>query len=643
MDLQLRNDSERILDIQGQPLMSDAAVLLKSVDKMLTLGSYYSTGHDQYILSSNEAAQAIRQAISPRTSLTLEITSEGLMIGDQQVAHAHRHVRHIHELLVPLNIAQLEIDHQLTGEDLRNALAVLQDHKLKMVHSDSFQEVVIHNLPDSVRSVSRSVMEAQSQKDGTGGAGKSAMGLDTLLGIHGADAEEVVPENERLAKEFMELVNRILQNLEQCMPAQGAGDEGFGQSMVSRAELQALRQGLERLVEINPTPRQLLGLIEHARSALDLSGDPSRADLVFQVLRKDLIGGVGWKAGIEAARIQDFSYDWTVDGLLREMRSLSEETTETFDPAQGAVENHTAMCLYLLGTDPPASLRQSLESSLAALWSRQGFRTEDLAPALEAVKAGLNSGFAEAADHLIASLTAALRSGQPTLVGEFWDRIRLMASPEDLPIVWPHLVNDILLGLGTVDPEKRRQLLSWVGTISVEGAEAQLPRLLERPALSQRRGAADLFRAPVTELYSVHRVLAASPLASWLGRSLHANMKSRPFSNLVKAVMTVLPRHQASNLSFYLELMAQPDPRLMDPELKERVAVLLMGFLAELPSAQRTEPWVAGALASLGELEVPVAATLLEQVVHGKRWLFFMEWPEPCRVTAAKALAQEGQ
>jgi hypothetical protein len=259
------------------------------------------------------------------------------------------------------------------------------------------------------------------------------------------------------------------------------------------------------------------------------------------------------------------------------------------------------------------------------------------------VKAGLNSGFAEAADHLIASLTEALRRGQPTLVGEFWDRIKQVASPEDLPIVWPHLMNDILLGLGTLEADKRRQLLSWVGTISVEGAEAQLPRLLERPALSKRRGAADLFQAPVTELYSVHRALASSPLASWLGRSLHAHLKSRPFSNLVKAVMTVLPRHQASNLPFYLELMAQPDPGLVDPELKERVAVLLMGFLGELPRDQRTETWVAGALASLGELEVPVAQPLLEQVVRSKRWLFFMEWPEPCRVMAAQALAQEGK
>jgi hypothetical protein len=643
MDLQLRNDSEKILDIEGRPLQADAAVLLKSMDKMLTLGSYYSTGHDQYILASNEAAQAMVQAISPRTSLTLEITSEGLMIGDQQVAHAHRHVRQIHELLVPLNIAQLEIGHQLTGEDLRKALAVLQDHKLKMVHSDSFQEVVIHNLPESVRSVSRSVVEAQAERDGRGAPGSEAMGLDALLGIPGGADEEAVPENERLAKEFMELVNQILKNLEQFLPEQGAEGEGFGQSVVSRSELQALRQGLERLVEINPTPRQLLNLIAHARSALDLSRDASRTDLVFQVLRKDLIGGAGWKAGMEAARIQDFSYAWTVDGLLREMRSMSEEGTDNLDPAQGAVENHTAMCLYLLGTDPPASLRQSLEASLAALWSRQAFRPDDLTPALEAVKAGLNSGFAETADHLIASLAEALRGGQPTLVGEFWDLIRQVASPEDLPIVWPHLVNDVLLGLGTLDAEKRRQLLSWAGSISPEGAEAQLPRLLERPALSKRRGAADLFQAPVTELYSVHRALASSPLASWLGRSLQAHLKSRPFSNLVKAVMTIFPGHQATNLSFYLELMAQPDPRLMDPELKERVAVLLMGSLGELPRAQRAEPWVAGALASLGELEVPVAEPLLEQVVRSKRWLFFMEWPEPCRVMAAKALAQEGK
>jgi hypothetical protein len=138
-------------------------------------------------------------------------------------------------------------------------------------------------------------------------------------------------------------------------------------------------------------------------------------------------------------------------------------------------------------------------------------------------------------------------------------------------------------------------------------------------------------------MYSVHRALSGTVLAAWLGRSLHANMKTRPFNKLVGSLMTVLNKFQPANLEFYLDLIAKPDFRQLDPLLKEKAAVLLIGFLSELPRSRREERWVVPALESLRELDTPLADQLLDEVITSKRLIFFAAWPDECRAAALKS------
>lgn len=39
-------DSESILDVAGNVIGADAATLLKSIDRLMTVGTYYSLDHD---------------------------------------------------------------------------------------------------------------------------------------------------------------------------------------------------------------------------------------------------------------------------------------------------------------------------------------------------------------------------------------------------------------------------------------------------------------------------------------------------------------------------------------------------------------------------------------------------------------------
>jgi len=99
-------NNETICDLSGQPLERNAAALLKALDKLLTVGSYYSTDHDQYRVVSEKSCDQIVAAIGDHKIMAIEITASGMMVGTQLVDPHHRNVRLFHDLLVPLNIAR---------------------------------------------------------------------------------------------------------------------------------------------------------------------------------------------------------------------------------------------------------------------------------------------------------------------------------------------------------------------------------------------------------------------------------------------------------------------------------------------------------------------------------------------------------
>lgn len=636
MALQQKSNSDMICDLEGQPLHADSAVLLKSIDKLLTLGAYYSTTHEQYHLAADSAAVAINQAIHPRTHLALEITAEGLLLLDQKVDPNHRNVRQIYELLVPLNIARLEIKTGLSASDLRQALEALQKHNLLLGKTASFKEVIIKNLPPTVCSVSRSVL--QNQTDASGG---NASAIEDMLAEWSREAMAKEPENEKLAREFMDLVNAIVTNLKKAQAMQASRGTGEGDMVLANLDLDALREGLRRLVDVNPSPRQLLDLINHARSALDLSHDSTRADLVFKVLRKDILEKDSPTANKATPKARNLEYKLTVPQLMDAVRQLDQGASPLENPMAGAEADHLAICLFLLAADPQESLRQILMDSLSRLFARDNIKPEDLDACLTTIQNSLNSGFAEQSDHLVSAIFAALRKGRPELVGILWSRLANNLQPEDLPILWPHLVNDILLGLGRLKPELGRELLTWVGSLSPEGALAQLDRLNTMPALQKSKGSSDLFKAPLPVMFSVHAALAQTSLKPWLSRGIHSSLKARPFSLLSGALISCLQTHDPANLPLFLDLMAHPKSSSLPDELRDRAGVLLTGFLEMLPRKRRSEKWVPSALKSLAQLQYGEAQDFLHEVVHHKRWLFFKDWPEACVAAVRAEMSQE--
>ena len=212
-------NSETICDLSGKPLDRSAAAFLKAIDQLLTVGAYYSANHEQYKSVSEKTCEQVVMAIRPDKTMVIEITASGMLIRSQMVDSRHRNVRLLYDLLVPLNIARLEINADLTPEDLRLTISTLQEHKQNLGNTSGFQEIKIKNLPSTVNTASRDVVPGSEDQDNADENDDDLMTLDQMFGGETPDEarmflDEMSSDSEKLAREFMNIVNRILDNLE---------------------------------------------------------------------------------------------------------------------------------------------------------------------------------------------------------------------------------------------------------------------------------------------------------------------------------------------------------------------------------------------------------------------------------------------
>jgi hypothetical protein len=630
--------NETICDLKGQPLDRRAAALLKAVDKLLTVGAYYSTDHDQYRVVSEKTCAQVVEAIKPDPTMAIEITASGMMIQSQLVDPHHRNVRLLHDLLVPLNIARLEISADLTPADLRLAISALQLHKQNLGNTEGFQEIRIDNLPPTVSTASRSVVSDEGQEEDQKGF------LDGLLGSdspsEGSIQElEFLSDSEKLAREFMEVVNRILENLEQVEDTVGV-DGSTPHPDSNPGNIRALREALMRLVEVNPDPADLARLIEHAKRALDLSRDPSSVDLVFSLLKKEIDSGGDWKykARKKNRNQSHCEFKLTLDELRQSVADLDSEGSPPADPRASSLGNYLGICFHLLAADPSEPLEMTLTANLEQIIAGRDLTREDLNLCSAAVATSALKANQVVLDRVLFAFCGPLRFHRPDYLVKFWTRLWETLDPGRRALVWPHLVSDLLLGMDSSSPERIERLWLAAGELDSKAAAAQVSRLECTPALRTKNICPALMSLPLTPMYSVHLALMKSSQALIHGPRLHDHLLRHPPNGLTEILMLALGNYDADKDSFYLSLIKQSGGESITPDLRRMAARLIGEALTKLPRERRGEEWVVRSINWLGKLDPVFSRPTLARICDERKFIFFKAWPAECRDMAGSIL-----
>jgi hypothetical protein len=587
-------NNETICDLKGQSLERGPAAFIKAVDKLLTVGAYYTNDHEQYLVVSDKACQQIVGAIGQNDMMAIEITASGMMVGSQLVDPNHRNVRLLHELLVPLNIARFEISAGLTPADLRQAIAALQMHRLNLGNTSGFQEIKIENLPATVSTASKSVVQ--------GGDSSGALSLDEMFGSESTDVanlqnDALFTDSEKLAREFMEIVGRILDSLE-TEDTDSEDGEVSAHPDTTPENIRALREALSRLVEVNPDPADLARLIEHAKRALDLSRDPGSVDLVFSLLKKELDQGSDWKYKASEAHLSkpEADYRLTLEELRQEVAVLAKTGDPPPGPEPSARNNYLGICFHLLAADPPQALEEALTSCLSETLRNGEISKQDLSLGSAAVASAVLDGDQVAVDRLVPAFCQPIRESRPEYLAKFWIRLWESLDAEQRALVWPHLVSDLLTGVDNLPPRVVDELWQMAGSLEPKTALRLVSRLEGTDGLRANLVHASLWNLSPTSTYPVHLALMKSSLAPQHGPRLHDYLARKPLNGLTDVLMKAVDVYDPANDGFYLSLIKQSRGDSISLDLRRMAVRMIMDGLTKLPANQRDKEWALRAI-----------------------------------------------
>lgn len=630
-------------------LAPEHADLLVGLDRMLTVGSYYPPGHEKYRQVSAAAHRAVARAAGPNGIVSIEIDEPGLTIGLSFAPADSREAKRLHKLLMPLDIALLEIDADASIEDLHASLAVLKKHQSELTGARAYRAIVIKGLPESVRVTNRTLyVKMKHRLTGPGGTLPHAEAFDpnTI-----PDAMLVpTPEGQKLEREFLAVVRGIMQ----------AGDperlkqlhetpidkitEALGE-WIPDAAIRVMKEIIDRLAETNSDPLVLESLVGHARRALEMTGDVELVELAFQRLRVEReVKGESRPLLDKRPKPRNVKRQPVVYTMTRaQLGALVDEVTAEARPIEDLNARTNADCLgicyQILSTAPTPELAGNITSLMQALVGSDDCSQGDLIVARDALRSAFQQGWNEQTTELAMALLGPMRLVRPEKLGWLW-----LATWEGLldtaqkEAAWPFLVNDLLLGITWEDAAGRLQLYSELTRLDTHDRLDLLARLEDLPALRDKQATGDILDGPPPLLYPVYRLLLRSSLSEEFGPRLLARLVAQKAHPLVVQLLESLGGYDRGQIRLYQAMLDQGVTERVTPALADQAGRYLRGIVTRLTDDELSEPWVPGAIAWLSQLRVGGVTGILRDIVKERRWLFIPIWPREAREAARTAL-----
>jgi len=649
-DLALDHVAPEPEDSEAPPLAPEHEDLLFALDRMLTTGTYYPPGHAQYVAVANQCAEAVTAALHGRPSLEIQITPEGLTIGETKAVKTDRCAWRVHELLEPLNQALLEIRDDVTTEDLHEALVTLKQHHKQLAGTRDYQEIEIKGMPETVTVIGRSLYvrtKAGNGPDKTESPINEHFDPNTI-----PDAALVpTPEGQMMEREFLAVIQGLMKggNAEKLLALQNAAVDDTSKLLgtwVPDHAIKTIKDILDALEMTNSDPMMLQHLVGHAQTALQLTGDPLLVELVFEKLRKENQTKPKSQRLLEnrpkpAKKPVRFTMSRDeLRRLIEEVSTNAEQQAWTDDIVSPANADCMGICIQILHVAPTDQLADGIASTMRLILAAEDVSDSDLKVATDALIAVFKGNNSETTDLITTMISTPLREVHLAKLGSLWlDVWNGLGSFQEKERAWPHVVNDLLMGLKWDNPRDKLKLYQELSQINVTERVDLLVKLETLQALQEKVLAKDLFHAPPPLLYGLHHLLMNSSLADQHGPLMHQRLAYQKAHSLATILIDGFEQYNHAHRKAYQAILAQGVQEKVVPDLRDIAIRHLKGTLNRLSADRRDERWVTDAIGWLGKLGTDKTRPVLERILKEKKLLFMPVWPASCRDAARDALA----
>lgn len=636
--------------VEALPLTPEHEELLFALDRMLTTGTYYPPGHAQYVAVADQCAKAVAAALRGETSVEIQITPEGVTIGETKALKTDRCVRRVHELLEPLNQALLEIHADVTTDDLHAALVTLKANHKQLAGTRDYQEIEIEGMPETVNVIGRSLYVRTKAGNGPQ---KTESPVNEYFDPNSIPDAALVPtpEGQMMEREFLAVIQGLMQggNAEKLLALQDSAADDTTELLgtwVPDHAIRTIKEILDTLESTNSDPMMLQHLVGHAQEALQLTGDPALVELVFEKLRKENVTKPKSRRLLEnrpKPNRKPVRFTMSRDELRRlieEVNGLAEDQGEAEDLISPANADCMGICIQILHVAPTDQLADGIASTLHQILTSEELSEMDLRVATDAMTAVFRGTNSETTDLIATMVTTPLRKAHPAKLGPMWLSVwQSLGSFKEKERAWPHVVNDVLMGLKWENPREKLVLYQELSTVDVNERVDLLVKLETLQAMQEKILAKDLFHAPPPLLYGLHHMLMNSSIAELHGPLMHQRLAYQKAHSLATILMDGFVEYNHAHRKAYQAILFQGVQEKIVPELQDIAMRHLKGTLNRLSSDRREERWVTEAIGWLGKLGTNKTRPVIEKILNEKKFFFFPVWPASCRDAAREALA----
>ena len=614
------------------------ADLMEDLDRVFRIGVYYPSGHTMCDQAAQHFMKAFEKTLGKEPAIKFETAGGVLSLQGLTLEPDVRGVSDFRELLEALGIARVEMDSGLTDADLYDFVSGMLAYRNRLKGSKDFQRIQVEGMPPTItiHHIEFLASDAEELSDQCSGD-TSQPRLETLMGAlrqKGLDEAQVeqcrqlmrsIPryltsgdrEKSGLPQVTWTDVEKLLLNAVQSKPEA----DKDGDSPSPHANLDALTSIFRSLGQNRETD-------EHGQAInmlLSLARRESSPDSQPESETK------GKKATAVENLMPMVELRRAIDGCEGRMGADFQLMTE------GRSEELTILC-QMLQREQKLPVHNRIKKQLRDIL-RTPLEPQEWTVLVAGARQLLELPDSQQIVSPMVLMTEMIRSCKSISSMAFLGEVANGAEPQQMDLLWPFLVNEILLegsGDQREDYEKVVSLASSVGSAARQEGFSTLENL---PSVKKKICAPDLLSQPTAGIYEILASLLDWNPGLYLGRPVLAGLKMTPPNWVCAGVLPLIPEFHNEHQKFLVGLLDQADGSESTKDVLESASRILGQYLPHLPRNRRSEPWVPASIRTVVQLRMVGSQRFLESVMCSRRFLFIAKWPTDCRKAAAEIYA----
>ncbi len=624
------------------------AGLMEALERVFKIGVYYPAGHSMCDQAADRFLKALERTLGKAPSLRFEVGGGKLSLQGVTMDPELRGVESFMELIGGIGISVVEIDSNVSSNDLHDFVRLLLSYRNKIKGARDFQQVVVEGMPltigvEHLEFMTRKIEDVDDDPDeGSGDVSQPTIeALLATLSLHGLDAEEI-----KRCRKLLDSIPRYLDS--------HARDTG-SLPQVSWGEVEKLLMKAARTELTVMQPREG-SPCERASSHVDLdaltsifrslgnrpeSEENSREaiDLLLGHLHRPTPKDEN-SAKKPAPKPKPLDELMPVEELLAAIEACSRESES--DELQLMTEGRTeelSILLQMMFRDQKRLVQSRIQKRLRDI-TRTALSPAEWEIIVAGARSFLDPGDEERGFGPLLLLTDSIRGSGVQSGLAFLRDISDGCSQAQIDMLWPFMLNEILMEGRRKHPVAFDEICSIVASPDRETMKGRLYRLESLEALARKRCVSDVVTPIPLELGPVFSLLLGTDQGSYLGPRIFDGMKRKPQGWICRAILPLIDQYQPHHRRFLERLLLEIGTDNPSTALSEAAVRIIAEYLPELGTRERHATWVPDTLRAVGRLNSSSGRRILREVLETKQLIIFHVWPQLCRNAARSALSQ---